>query len=113
MAWTAPSTWVAAAVLTAAQLNEQIRDNLLYLKGRTQVGTGSVTTVAGSVVSVAVTFPTAFASAPKVTVTPVFSSPQLISTAIATGTSATSFTVNMYRTSGSGAVTFHWHASLG
>ena len=28
MAWTAPSTWVAGAVLTAAQLNEQLRDNM-------------------------------------------------------------------------------------
>lgn len=27
MAWTAPSTWAAAAVLTAAQLNTQVRDN--------------------------------------------------------------------------------------
>jgi len=29
MAWTAPSTWVAGAILTAAQLNTQLRDNLL------------------------------------------------------------------------------------
>jgi hypothetical protein len=29
MAWTAPSTWVSGAILTAAQLNEQLRDNLL------------------------------------------------------------------------------------
>lgn len=29
MAWTAPSTWVAGATLTAAQLNAQLRDNLL------------------------------------------------------------------------------------
>lgn len=28
MAWTSPSTWVAGAVLTAAQLNQQLRDNL-------------------------------------------------------------------------------------
>lgn len=27
MAWTSPSTWVAGAVLTAAQLNQQVRDN--------------------------------------------------------------------------------------
>lgn len=36
MAWTAPSTWVAAAVLTAAQLNQQLRDNLLALSDRHQ-----------------------------------------------------------------------------
>jgi hypothetical protein len=29
MAWTAPSTWVAGAILTAAQLNTQLRDNML------------------------------------------------------------------------------------
>lgn len=29
MAWTAPSTWVAGNVLTAAQLNQQLRDNML------------------------------------------------------------------------------------
>lgn len=29
MAWTAPSTWVAGNVLTAAQLNQQLRDNFL------------------------------------------------------------------------------------
>lgn len=27
MAWTSPSTWVAGAVVTAAQLNAQVRDN--------------------------------------------------------------------------------------
>lgn len=36
MAWTTPSTWVASAVLTAAQLNQQIRDNLTALSDRTQ-----------------------------------------------------------------------------
>ena len=29
MAWTAPSTWVAGAILTASQLNTQLRDNML------------------------------------------------------------------------------------
>lgn len=28
MAWTAPKTWTAGATLTAAELNEQLRDNL-------------------------------------------------------------------------------------
>ena len=32
MAWTAPATWVAATPLGAAQLNEQLRDNLNALK---------------------------------------------------------------------------------
>lgn len=38
MAWTAPSTWAAAAVLTAAQLNQQLRDNMLA------IGTGTAFT---------------------------------------------------------------------
>lgn len=29
MSWTAPLTWVAGNVLTAAQLNQQVRDNML------------------------------------------------------------------------------------
>lgn len=33
MAWTAPRTWVTSEIVTAAQLNEQIRDNSLYLVG--------------------------------------------------------------------------------
>lgn len=31
MAWTSPRTWVASAVLTAAQLNVDVRDNELFL----------------------------------------------------------------------------------
>jgi len=41
MAWTAPRTWVHDAVVTAAQLNEQIRDNLnetMCAKARTNGG---------------------------------------------------------------------------
>jgi hypothetical protein len=35
MGWTAPRTWVVGEVVTAAQMNEQVRDNELYLKGET------------------------------------------------------------------------------
>ena len=31
MAWTPPSTWFASAILTAAQLNQQLRDNMKWL----------------------------------------------------------------------------------
>lgn len=34
MAWTAPRTWVATNVLTAAQLNTDVRDNMLWLGTR-------------------------------------------------------------------------------
>lgn len=50
MAWTAPKTWVVGAVLTAADLNTHLRDNLAYLKG----GAGTVTLDAGQNVSGAV-----------------------------------------------------------
>lgn len=33
MAYTTPSTWVSGNVLTAAQLNEQVRDNIKFLHG--------------------------------------------------------------------------------
>ncbi|MFQ3536758.1 MAG: hypothetical protein SNJ58_12870 [Aggregatilineales bacterium] len=34
MTWTTPTTWSAAQVVTATQLNEQLRDNLNYLISR-------------------------------------------------------------------------------
>lgn len=33
MAWTAPRTWVTAELVTSAQMNTDVRDNLLDLKG--------------------------------------------------------------------------------
>lgn len=49
IAWVAPSTWVAGNVLTAAQLNQQLRDNMLQTSpalatsalGQIFVGTGA------------------------------------------------------------------------
>jgi len=35
MGWTSPATWVSGSILYAAQLNQQVRDNLNYLKGET------------------------------------------------------------------------------
>ena len=32
MAWTAPATWSTGQIVTAAELNEQVRDNEIYLK---------------------------------------------------------------------------------
>lgn len=53
MSWTAPSTWVAGNVLTAAQLNQQLRDNMLETGpakvsaiGQVLVGTGANTLTA-------------------------------------------------------------------
>jgi len=47
MAWTAPSTWSNGSVVTDTQLNQQLRDNMLYLKasptfdGGVNVGTAT------------------------------------------------------------------------
>lgn len=35
MGWTAPRTWTTAEIVTASHLNEQVRDNEVYLKGET------------------------------------------------------------------------------
>lgn len=34
MAWTTPQTWTAGSVVSASQLNEQLRDNMAYLLNR-------------------------------------------------------------------------------
>lgn len=44
MAWTNPTTWTAGQVVTAANLNTEVRDNLLYLYG-VDNGLGAWTTV--------------------------------------------------------------------
>jgi len=32
VSWTVPSTWVIGQLVSAAEMNEQVRDNLLHLK---------------------------------------------------------------------------------
>lgn len=49
--WTPPATWLTDELVTAAKLNEQIRDNLDYLKARpaeirTRYGAASTTSAA-------------------------------------------------------------------
>jgi len=56
MAWSAPRTWVAANVLTAAQLNTDVRDNMLWLGTRKgfkirRVAVQSITTATTTAVS--------------------------------------------------------------
>ena len=55
MAWTAPSTWVAGTVLTAAELNEQLRDNMNVLAPGQAAWTEWAGTFSGST-NVTVTF---------------------------------------------------------
>lgn len=64
----------------------------------------AVTSSSGTTVTQAVTFPVAFASAPAaVVVTPLASSPNLVSTAVVNITS-TGCEIRLHRTSGSGAL---------
>ena len=64
----------------------------------------AVTSVAGTTVTQAVTFPVAFASAPvAVVVTPSAASPNVLSTSIQNITS-TGCEIRLYRTTGSGVV---------
>lgn len=42
MAWTAPRTWVTGEVVTAAQLNTHLRDNLLETSAATAVAAGDL-----------------------------------------------------------------------
>lgn len=56
MGWTAPRTWVATNVLTAAQLNTDVRDNLSWLGTRKgfkirRAATQSITTATTTAVS--------------------------------------------------------------
>lgn len=40
MAWTTPRTWTAGEVVTASMMNEQVRDNLSYLKDHVDATSG-------------------------------------------------------------------------
>lgn len=77
----------------------------------TQDGTDSITTVAATTVGKVVNFPITFAGVPSIVALPITSAPNLIQMSIASGASASSCTVNMYRSSGSGAVSFYWIAT--
>lgn len=50
MAWTTPSTWVAGAILTAAQLNQQLRDNMDAIGAPAAVAITTTTAQTGIVV---------------------------------------------------------------
>jgi len=52
MAWTAPRTWVANNVLTAAQLNTDIRDNEEFLKENILLEEADELTISGGAVTV-------------------------------------------------------------
>ncbi len=51
--WTAPKSWIGGEVAKAAKLNEQLRDNLTWLKSRPFVAgaTGAVTTTSATFVT--------------------------------------------------------------
>ena len=58
MAWTAPLTWVADAILTAAQLNTHVRDNLEFLKAYLSPDATTELTIAAGVITVTQTYHT-------------------------------------------------------
>jgi hypothetical protein len=60
MAWTAPRTWVTGEIVTASLLNEQIRDNMLFMPAGPSVSVrrASNQSIASSAAFVAVTFDT-------------------------------------------------------
>ena len=67
MAWTSPRTWVASEVVSAATMNQHVRDNLQFLYSRIQTGTATITPSAPNTpTSITVTFPVPFASTPYV-----------------------------------------------
>jgi hypothetical protein len=76
MTWTTPRTWVAGETVTAALLNTHVRDNLnMVVQSATsgagailQSGTDTVSLSAAVTATKAITFATAFAAAPNVTV---------------------------------------------
>jgi len=56
MAWTAPMTWVAAAIHTAALLNTHLRDNLLFLRAYLSPDAATELTIAAGVITVTQTY---------------------------------------------------------
>ena len=58
MAWTAPRTWAATNVLTAAQLNTDIRDNEEFLKAFLSPDASTELTIAAGVITVTQTYHT-------------------------------------------------------
>lgn len=48
MAWVAPQTWVTGQIVTAADMNGDVRDNFLHLGGMTRLGTALSSLAASS-----------------------------------------------------------------
>lgn len=91
-------------------VDAQVHAALTALAKRTKSGVVPVATVGGSVVETTVHFGTPFASVPRFVALPITTSPQLLS--ISRGPiTASSATFRVYRTSGSGSVSFDWVAT--
>lgn len=99
MAWTTPRTFTAGETVNAGMLNTNIRDNIGFLHDRIQAGTVAINPVANTPTSVTVTFPVAFATAPRVTISA--ASPNVGTQVIACGAdleTTTQFRATVYRT---------------
>jgi len=51
MAWSNPATWVSNTTLTAAQLNQEVRDNLDFLKENIALEAATNLTISGGIVT--------------------------------------------------------------
>lgn len=100
-----PSSWKAGDPVTAAKLNASA-----WAGGDMQTGTVSITPVASTPTSLAVTFPRAFSAAPTVVVMPVTDKPYSeVRGAAVSSISTTGFTAWIYRTNTT-ATTVAWIA---
>lgn len=87
--------------------------DLRAMKARMQSGEATVSVSAAVSGTATVTFPTAFATAPYVTVSPVAAS--IYGAYVATTPTTTGFTVGVRHldgTSGTGSIKVHWQASV-
>jgi hypothetical protein len=99
------SSW-AQSVSTVANASEAT-----LATHRMASGTATVATVGGGGAQTAVTFPAGrFSAAPAVTLTPVSNAPQVLHTSVLSAPSASGFSIQLYRDTGSGNVVVHWHA---
>lgn len=102
----AGSDWVAGKEVTAASLN-----NSAFPGGQMLSGTVTITPVASTPTSIAVTFATAFSSSPAVVASAISSVPGSTVQGVSVSTiSTTGFTAWVYSTT-TAAVTLHWLAA--
>jgi hypothetical protein len=109
MSWTSPITWVDGDLVTAAQLNAQLRDNTTYLKNRAEnVGLYNSTSTfnyTGVAATVAIT-------GASITLTPTCNRVRIMITAAFINSGGTGSVIRLaYNLNGGAAVLFTQHGS--